>query len=73
MITFEIKKNNDHITLVQFLKINDYINTGGEFYQFIDENNIVLNSKEITEKRKKIKENDILEINEIQYRIMSEN
>ncbi len=58
---FEIEE--EYITLVKFLKINDIISSGGEAKFFIEENDIFLNDQRVVEKRKKIYVNDILNIN----------
>ncbi len=58
---FEI--DEEYITLVKFLKINDIISSGGEAKIFIEENDIFLNDQKVFEKRKKIYVNDILNIN----------
>ncbi len=67
-----ININTDFITLVQFLKMESIISSGGEVKYFLEENQVLLNDIEVFEKRKKIYPNDILKINEDEYRIQSE-
>ncbi len=67
-----ININTDFITLVQFLKMESIISSGGEVKYFLEENKVLLNDIEVFEKRKKIYPNDILKINEDEYRIQSE-
>ncbi len=67
-----IKINTDFITLVQLLKMESIISSGGEVKYFLEENQVLLNDIEVYEKRKKIYPNDILKINQEEYRIQSE-
>ncbi len=67
-----IKINTEFITLVQFLKMESIISSGGEVKYFLLENKVLLNNQEVFEKRKKIYPNDILKINDEEYRIESE-
>ncbi len=67
-----IKINTEFITLVQLLKMESIISSGGEVKYFLIENKVLLNDNEVFEKRKKIYPNDILIINEEEYRIESE-
>lgn len=67
-----IKINTEFITLVQLLKMESIISSGGEVKYFLSENKVLLNDNEVFEKRKKIYPNDILIINEEEYRIESE-
>ncbi len=64
--------NKEYITIVQFLKMQSIISSGGEVKYFLSENKVLLNDNEVFEKRKKIYPNDILIINEEEYRIESE-
>lgn len=64
---------NDFITLVQFLKTNAYISSGGESKYFIENNKIFLNDIQVHEKRRKIYPNDLLKINDQIIKVESEN
>jgi ribosome-associated protein len=66
MQKFEIKKA-EFITLVQLLKIENKISSGGEISFFMEENEIHLNGISVFEKRKKIYPGDILDINGEKY------
>ncbi len=59
--------NKEYITIVQFLKMQSIISSGGEVKYFLDENDVKLNNINVFEKRKKIYPNDILKINEDSY------
>lgn len=52
MRTFILKK--EFITLVQFLKVEGYISSGGEARYFMDDHTITLNEQKVTERKKKI-------------------
>ena len=62
MKTFTIKK--DFITLVQFLKVEGLIGSGGEARHFMDHHKITLNDQQVTEKKKKIFAGNVLKIDE---------
>ncbi len=59
--------NKEYITLVQFLKMESIISSGGEVKYFLEENDVKLNNIDVFEKRKKIYPNDVLVINEDSY------
>ena len=65
MKEFILKK--EFITLVQFLKVEGFISSGGEARHFMEENDILLNDVVVTEKKKKIVSGSILKINENKY------
>ncbi len=67
-----IKINTEFITLVQLLKMESIISSGGEVKYFLEENEVLLNNQAVFEKRKKIYPNDILVINNEEYKIKSE-
>jgi ribosome-associated protein len=66
MNTFGIKKS-EYITLVQLLKIENKISSGGEVSFYMDKNEIILNGIKVFEKRKKIYPGDKLTINGEKY------
>ncbi len=65
MSEFEII--GEFITLSQFLKVKDYVVSGGETRSFLMDNQIILNGQKVTEKKKKIFKGDILVINQERY------
>jgi len=60
-----IEINTESIKLDQFLKWAGIVETGGQVREFIDEKMIELNGKIITEKRKQLKNKDIITIKDI--------
>ena len=65
----EIKINDDFITLGQFIKVLDLISSGGEAKRFLLENTIKINNQEEKRRGKKLYKNDLIEINDILYKI----
>jgi ribosome-associated protein len=57
-----IEINTESIKLDQFLKWAGIIETGGQVKEFIDEQLIELNGQLVTEKRKTLKNKDIINI-----------
>jgi len=60
MKTFKIRK--EFITLVQFLKVEGFISSGGEARHFMGLHTIQLNDLPVTERKKKIVSGDVLTI-----------
>ena len=60
MKVFTLKK--EFITLVQYLKVEGYISSGGEAKMFIESHHIELNNIKVTEKKKKIFPHNVLTI-----------
>ncbi|HHT55322.1 MAG TPA: RNA-binding S4 domain-containing protein [Acholeplasma sp.] len=58
----EFVMTKEVITLTQFLKANDYINSGGEAKYFLKEYVVLLNDVEVTERGKKLYPNDLISI-----------
>ena len=56
-----------YITLTQFLKATGYIASGGQAKFFLLENDVYVNNEIRRERKKKIYENDIIEINQDRY------
>lgn len=55
------------ITLGQFLKVEDFVSSGGMVKTFIEENKIYVNDKLETKRGKKLYPNDKLKINNKEY------
>ncbi len=55
-----IEINTESIQLDQFLKWAGIVETGGQVKEFIEERLIELNGQLVTEKRKKLKNEDII-------------
>ncbi|NLK12683.1 MAG: RNA-binding S4 domain-containing protein [Candidatus Phytoplasma sp.] len=59
--------NEEYITITQFLKINDYISSGGQAKFFLLENEVLLNEIQVTQRKKKLFNGDVISINKKRY------
>ena len=57
-----IIQDAEFITITQFLKVEGYIQSGGEARLFFATNKPTLNNEEIFEKKKKMRPGDILHV-----------
>ncbi|CCV63581.1 S4 domain protein YaaA [Alteracholeplasma palmae J233] len=57
----------EFITIAQFLKVNDYITSGGQTKFFLVENEVLLNGIPIIERKKKLKNGDVVTVNKNKY------
>lgn len=62
----------EYIQLDQILKKLDLISSGGETGMFLQSHSILLNGQKVSEKRKKIRPGDILQIDEESYQIVGD-
>ena len=62
----------EYIQLDQILKKLDFISSGGETGMFLQSHSILLNGQKVSEKRKKIRSGDILQIDEESYQIVGD-
>lgn len=62
----------EYIQLDQILKKLDFISSGGETGMFLQSYSILLNGQKVSEKRKKIRPGDILQIDEESYQIVGD-
>lgn len=62
----------EYIKLDQILKKLDFISSGGETGMFLQSHSILLNGQKVSEKRKKIRPGDILQIDEESYQIVGD-
>ena len=62
-------KKNDFITLGQFLKLENYVNSGGEAKHLIHPFEIFVNGEEESRRGRKLYEGDVVIINGDQYTI----
>jgi hypothetical protein len=62
----------EYIQLDQILKKLDFISSGGEAGMFLQSHSILLNGQKVSEKRKKIRPGDILQIDEESYQIVGD-
>lgn len=69
----EIKINTKSIKLGQFLKFSGVISTGGEVKYFLENNDVFVNKKPVNSRGKQLFDKDIIEINNQQFIIVSQN
>ena len=62
MIEFKLKEDQEFITLVNLLKINSVISSGGEIKHYLNEELVAIEGVVLFEKRKKIYANMIVDI-----------
>lgn len=68
----EIKIYTEYVTLGQFLKLADIIQTGGEAKFFLIENRIIINGEEDNRRGRKLREGDVVEVLGKSYKITNE-
>ena len=68
----EIKIYTEYVTLGQFLKLADIIQTGGEAKFFLSENRIIINGEEDNRRGRKLREGDVAEVLGKSYKITNE-
>ena len=68
----EIKIYTEYVTLGQFLKLADIIQTGGEAKFFLSENRIIVNGEEDNRRGRKLRDGDIVEVLGKNYKIVNE-
>jgi S4 domain protein YaaA len=66
----EIQINTEYITLGQFLKIADIIESGGEAKIFLATHQVFVNEIEDERRGRKLRENDIVRIDNSTYKIV---
>ncbi|MEI6311583.1 MAG: RNA-binding S4 domain-containing protein [Bacteroidota bacterium] len=69
IIEFTINENQEFIELNKLLKITGLVGTGGEANVRILEGEVKVNDNIATEKRKKIRHNDIVELDGITIQV----
>jgi ribosome-associated protein len=69
----EIKIYTEYVTLGQFLKIADIIQTGGEAKFYLSENVIYVNQEIDNRRGRKLRNGDVILIGEEEYKIVDEN
>ncbi len=67
--TVTVKISSDYITLGQFLKFADIIKSGGEAKMFLNENDVVINGEPDNRRGRKLRINDVVEIDGKIYKI----
>lgn len=69
----EILINEEYITLSQFLKMTNFISSGGAAKFFLKEQTVTLNNEVETRRGKKLYPNDIIKIENQEFIIVNEN
>ena len=64
--------HTDYIQLDQALKKEGIISTGGEIAPYLEMHRVILNGVPVHEKRKKLREGDVLALDGDSYRIVRE-
>jgi ribosome-associated protein len=62
--------NTEFIKLDQFLKLSDVISSGGEARSFISENMIFVNNEPENRRGKKLRNGDIVKVNNTEYKVV---
>ena len=65
----EIEIRDEFITLGQLLKIADLVSTGGETKYFLMNETILVNNQEENRRGRKLYKNDLIQIQNITYKI----
>ena len=68
-IVTKIQIEDDFINLAQFLKLTDYINSGGEAKFFLAENEVFVNGEKETKRGRKLHNGDEIMVNKDKYTI----
>lgn len=66
----KFRVTSPYITITQLLKAEDFIGSGGEAKFFLCDHDVTLNRVKITERKKKIYPDDIVQIDTVVYRII---
>ena len=69
IISFQLGANQEYIELNKLLKITGLVGTGGEANVRISDGEVKVNRMYATEKRKKIRTNDIVELDGTQIHV----
>lgn len=68
----EVKIYTEYVTLGQFLKIADIIQTGGEAKFFLSENVVYVNDEEDDRRGRKLRNGDVVLVGKEKYQIVNE-
>ena len=68
----EILINTPYVTLGQFLKLADIIQSGGEAKLYLANNKVLINDEEDNRRGRKLKDGDIIKTKGKTYRIINE-
>ena len=65
----DIKIKDEFITLGQFIKVVDLISSGGEAKVFLLNTEVLINGEKDNRRGRKLYKNDLIIINDIEYKI----
>lgn len=68
--TKEIIISTEYITLAQFLKFADVIQSGGEAKQFLHENEVLVNGEVDQRRGRKLRDKDVVEVLNQKFQIV---
>ena len=68
----EVKIYTEYVTLGQFLKIADIIQTGGEAKFFLSENVVCVNDEEDNRRGRNLRNGDVVLVGKEKYQIVNE-
>lgn len=69
MIEKNLQINGEYITLGQFIKVMDFISSGGEVKVFLINNKILINGEKENRRGRKLYKGDSIIINNKEYKI----
>lgn len=69
MIEKSLQINGEYITLGQFIKVMDFISSGGEVKVFLINNKILINGEKENRRGRKLYKGDSIIINNKEYKI----
>lgn len=69
MIEKSLQINDEYITLGQFIKVMDFISSGGEVKVFLINNKILINGEKENRRGRKLYKGDSIIINNKEYKI----
>lgn len=64
--------HTEYITLGQFLKLSDIIQSGGEAKNYLSNHYLIVNGEKENRRGRKLRESDVIEVNNEKYLIENE-
>lgn len=63
----EVNINTEYITLGQFLKLADIIQSGGEAKLYLSETNVLINGESDNRRGRKLRDGDVILVEDVKY------